>query len=342
MTRSSTRDTYIVIPNWNGKDRLKACLDSIQNQSHPSQTVVVDNGSTDGSSDYLRKHYPWVHIVQHDKNLGFTGGVNGGITYALAQGAEFIALLNNDAIIEKNWVKFLRQRLEKNQDLGAVTCKLLSADKKRIDSTGDYYTSWGLSVPRQRDHKAEDAINHFEYVLGACAGASLYRTKMFDDVDLFDQKFFAYFEDTDFNLRMQSAGWKAGYEPKAEAYHATGSTGNSIKGFTTYQTMKNLPMLFWKNVPWSLVPHMLPRFTITYCSILASSITHGKGWYALKGLIMSIINTPYMFWARHKILSNRKVSDEYLASHIIFDLPEQAYKLRKLRSSWWKIRGRAA
>lgn len=337
MARPSTPKTYIVIPNWNGKHLIPACLDSIKQQSVPVSTVVVDNGSADGSVPFIRKKYPWVHIIQNAKNEGFTGGVNPGISYALEQGAAYIALLNDDAVLHKDWLKHLQARLEKNADLGAVTCKLLSADKKRIDSTGDYYTSWGLSVARQRDHKASEAIDRFEYVFGACAGASLYRAEMFRAVGLFDQKFFAYYEDTDFNYRMQSAGWKAGYEPKAEAYHATGSTSGGMKGFTTYQTMKNLPLLFWKNTSWKLVPHMLPRFTITYYSILASSIMHGKGAYALKGVLFAIFNLPYTFRARRRILKNRKVSDDYLASLIIYDLPEQALKLRKLRGTWRRL-----
>lgn len=340
MAQPSTPKTYIVIVSWNGKHHLKTCLDSVQNQSEAAQTIIVDNASHDGSVAYIRKHYPWVHIIQNKQNEGFAGGVNPGIAYAIKEGASYIALLNNDAVIHKDWLKHLRVRLEKNKDLGAVTCKLLSADKQHIDSTGDFYSSWGLSVARQRDHNASEAVDHFEYVFGACAGASLYRAEMFADVGLLDEAFFAYFEDTDLNFRMQSKGWKAGYEPKAEAYHATGSTSSTVRGLTTYLTLKNLPMLFWKNVPTKLIPHMLPRFTITYWSIFASAITRGKGFYALKGVFFALVNLPHAFKERRIIRINRVVSDEYLASLIMYDLPELALKLRKVRAFWWKIRGR--
>lgn len=338
MAHQSTPKIYIVIPNWNGKHRLKNCLDSINAQSQKCETIVVDNGSVDGSSEYLRKNYPWVHVIQHERNEGFSGGVNAGIKYALNNNAEYVALLNNDAIIEKSWLENLLKCLKKHPELGAVTCKLLSADKKHIDSTGDFYSSWGLTIPRQRDHPTQEAVSSFEYVFGVCAGASLYRVAIFKDVGLFDERFFAYYEDTDFNFRMQLAGWKAGYEPFAEAYHATGSTSGGIKGFTTFQTLKNLPILFWKNTPTSLVPHMLPRFTVTYWAIFASSITHGKGWYALKGLVFCLYNIPYTMVSRYKIQSRKKVSDDYIRSLIVFDLPEKAYKLRSLRTRWWKLR----
>ena len=222
--------------------------------------------------------------------------------------------------------------LSEDDSLGAVTCKLLSADEKHIDSTGDFYSTWGLTISRQRDKKAEDAIGNEEKVFGACAGASLYRMDMFNEVGLFDEDFFAYYEDSDLNFRMQLAGWKILYNPKAIAYHATGSTGNKIKGFTAYQTFKNFPLLFWKNMPLRLLIHTLPRFTFVYVIIFLNSFAKGNGLAAVKGLLRMLTLLPKKLVERRKIQKNRKVSVSYINSILVHDLPPNATNLRKLRA----------
>ncbi|MEK9195758.1 MAG: glycosyltransferase family 2 protein, partial [Patescibacteria group bacterium] len=146
---------YIVIPNWNGKSRLKSCLDAVKAQSLKCSVVVVDNGSKDGSVEYLKKNYPEVELIEHKVNKGFAGGVNAGIKYALDKGADYIALLNNDAVIDKDWAKEPVNCLEQNSHIGAATCKLLGPKGGSIDSTGDQYSIWGLPIARQRGEAPE-------------------------------------------------------------------------------------------------------------------------------------------------------------------------------------------
>src|SRR3989344_2335605 len=122
MSRSSV---FIVIPNWNGKDLLADCLDSLLYQTFKADIGVVDNGSTDGSAQFLKNRHPKVKLIELDKNYGFTGGVNAGIKYALDNKYEFIALFNNDAAADKNWLKFLVEVMQKNVELGIVTGKFM-------------------------------------------------------------------------------------------------------------------------------------------------------------------------------------------------------------------------
>jgi GT2 family glycosyltransferase len=326
----TAQKVYVVIPNWNGADRIRACLDSLRQQTEPHQIVVVDNGSVDRSVEIVEKEYPGVSLVKHAKNKGFTGGVNAGIKYAIEQQAKYVALLNNDAMADKDWLKNLVGFLEASPKAGIATSKICDDKKTHLDSTGDLYTIWGLPYPRGRGEDYSTKYDSYTWVFGASGGASLYRIKMLEQIGLFDDDFFAYYEDVDISFRAQLAGWKVGYAPKALVYHEIGATSGSIKGFTTYQTLKNLPMLFWKNVPARLFIQILPRFTVVYFSIYASAISRGQIWPATKGFLMSLVLLPKKLAQRFKIQAYKKVTAAYINSIIIQDLPPNAHKLRKI------------
>jgi hypothetical protein len=330
----------VVVPNWNGADALADCLDSLLAQSTAAHIIVVENNSTDGSRKLLSSTYPGVETLLQPKNLGFTGGVNVGIRRAMELGAKYVALFNNDAVADKDWLKNLVAFLDKHADAGIVTCKLIDGSKERLDSTGDLYTIWGLPYPRGRGEPLSNKFDHEQWVFGASGGASLYRVKMLEKIGLFDSRFFAYYEDIDISFRAQLAGWRVGYEPAAEAYHQISATSSKIKGFATYQTVKNLPMLFWKNVPWPLVPKMAWRFKLAYVSFIMSAIARGQAWPAIKGLSVSLFFVPRTLVLRFKIRRMRKVGVEYIRSIITPGLPPNARKLRTLRSSWWHLVGK--
>lgn len=324
-------DVAVVIPNWNGRDAIGPCLKSLLGQTLKPHIIIVDNGSTDGSLEFIRSNYPSAEVLTQKSNLGFAGGVNVGIRKAITGGFAFVALFNNDAVAHNDWLKYLMGSLDESPDAGIATCKLLSMDKKRVDSTGDFYTTWGLPFPRDRDKPARQATGKLERVFGASGGASVYRTDMLKRIGLFDEDFFAYFEDVDISFRAQLAGWKVLYEPSAEAYHATGSTSTKIPGFTTYQTFKNYPLLLAKNVPARLLPGILLRFSIAYTSIYFASLFGGRGWSATKGFLRMLTLLPKKLRERRAIQKNCSVSVDYINSILVHDLPPNATKLRHLR-----------
>jgi GT2 family glycosyltransferase len=332
---------YVVIPNWNGAIRLRACLDALRAQTLKHQAVVVDNGSVDDSIKLIEENYPDIYLIKHTKNLGFTGGVNAGIKFAMEQGADYVALLNNDAIANKNWLENLESLLASNSKAGIATSKICDQHKKHLDSTGDTYTLWGLPYPRGRGEAYSDKYDNDTWVFGASGGASLYRIKMLEQIGLFDNDFFAYYEDIDLSFRAQLAGWEIGYAPKAEVYHEISATSSQIPGFATYHTLKNLPLLLWKNVPWALMPKIFPRLAVVYLSITASSLTRLQIIPVVKGVGMSIWLWPKKMVQRHKIQSGRKVSPAYINSLIVQDLPPNAKKLRRVRATWLKMIGRS-
>ena len=324
----------IVVLNWNGIDDTEKCVDSLLLQTYENfQILIVDNGSRDDSVERLQKligaNSKKISLITNPKNLGFAGGVNTGITYALKNNFDAVALFNNDAIANKNWLKNLEKNLSEKTSI--VTGLLLHADGETIDSTGDFYSSWGIGFPRGRDLASSEAPESGE-VFGASGGSSLYKTSLFKEIGIFDKNFFAYYEDADISFRTQLMGQKVYYTKDAIAYHEQGATSSKIPGFTVYQTFKNLPLLFWKNVPTRLLLKVGSRFLLLYTLIFANAIKNGSGWPALKGIFASIwYFWTAALWKRFKIQGNKKVSADYIWSILYHDLPPEQTGMRKFR-----------
>jgi GT2 family glycosyltransferase len=324
----------IVVLNWNGIDDTLQCLDSLLDQTFQDfRIVVVDNGSVDNSAaqlnTYKNDHSDIVEVVYNPVNLGFAGGVNTGIEWALNESFEYIVLFNNDATADKDWLKHLVAAAQPS-DVGISTGLLLHADGKTIDSSGDWLSTWGLAFPRSRGDSSDMAPKS-GLVFGASGGASLYKTALFRDIGLFDDDFFAYYEDADISFRAQLAGWKVTYTPAAIAYHKQGATSAKIPGFTTYQTFKNLPLLFIKDVPTKLLFSVGIRFYFAYWMILLNAIVKGAGGPALKGAWMSWVLGFKKLGERRDIQRSKKVTDEYIKSILWDDLPPDQTGMRKLR-----------
>jgi GT2 family glycosyltransferase len=339
--KSMTR-VCVVIPNWNGKDGLKDCLDSLFTQSLKPHVIVVDNGSADGSVAYIEADYPNVEIIKNETNKGYAGGVNPGFVRAQELRAAYVAPFNNDARADKNWLLELVSYLDKHDEVGIVACKLLSADGKSIDSTGECYTTWGLPFPRGRGETKLDAYDSETEIFAASGGASLYRTEMLVKIGLLDEDFFAYYEDVDLSFRAQLAGWKVAYVPAAIAYHQIGATSKRIKGFTTYQTMKNQPLLLVKNVPRKYFWKVFWRFGIAHSLFFVRSITRGNGWIALKGDARATRLLSTAFKKRWAIQSSSIVSPEYIWGMMTHDLPPEAHALKKMRDMFRTKKGKAS
>jgi GT2 family glycosyltransferase len=338
---SSMSKVVVIVPNWNGADSLAVCLDSLMAQSHKAHVIVVDNGSKDASLELLQK-YPDVEVIRHSQNRGYAGGVNPGFRRAIELGATYAAAFNNDAVADKYWLEKLVDYLESNARFGIAACKLLTSDGKRLDSTGDYYTAWGLPYPRGR---GESDINKYDdqtEIFAASGGASLYRVAMLEQIGLFDEDFFAYYEDVDLSFRAQLAGWKVAFVPTALAYHEISATSNKIKGFTTYQTLKNLPLLLFKNVPRRYLFRVSRRYILAHLLFFTRAVSRGQGWIALKGDAKGTWLVFTGLGKRRKIQRSRKVTDAYIWELFVNDLPPNARALRALRNRWWRLSGKKA
>lgn len=338
----STSKPVVVVPNWNGEAELGACLDSLQAQSLKPHIIVVDNGSVDGSLELLNTQYPTVELIKHRVNKGYAGGVNPGFRRAFEMNATYVAPFNNDAVADKDWLKHLVYYLDHHPDVGIAACKLLSIDGSFLDSTGEAYTNWGLPYPRGRGETDTGQYDHQMAIFGASGGASLYRVGMLREVGLLDENFFAYYEDVDLSFRAQLTGWKVAFVPLSKTYHRISATSSRIKGFGTYQTMKNLPWLLLKNVPSKFLWRVGVRFGVAYSLFMLSAIARGNGWPAVKGCFTAWWGLPRVMSQRRQIQAGRTVSDEYIWNLMAHDLPPQAIKLQKARRRWWELTGKAS
>jgi GT2 family glycosyltransferase len=330
----------VVIPSWNHKDGLGSCIDSVLAGSVVPHLIVVDNGSSDGSADFVAEKYPQVELIRHTVNKGYAGGVNPGFRRAIELGASYVAPFNNDAIADKDWLKNLADYLDAHGDIGIAACKVLSSDGSHLDTTGDLYTNWGLPYPRGRGEADNGQYDSSTDVFGASGAASLYRVSMLAEIGVLDEDFFAYYEDVDLSFRAQLAGYKVAYVPGSRVYHEMNVTGNRIKGLFTYQTIKNYTWIFYKDVPASLMLGIGIRLWLAQILFIGRAITRGNGWYAIKGVAVSHALLPRKLAERRRIQSKRKVSPSYIWSIITHDLPPNAANLRRIRGAWWKLVGK--
>jgi len=252
----------IVIPNWNGLRFLPACLASIKQQTFNSlQITLVDNGSSDGSLEYLQKNYPQVRVISLPENKGFSAAVNKGI---LSSTAPFVLLLNNDTELAPDCLSLLVETAAEQEELVFFSPKMLSFHERTVlDGAGDGYLRGGAGYRLGTLEKDGPIYNEPGPIFGACAGAVLYRRTLFDHIGLFDEDFFAYLEDVDLNLRINHSGRKGYYVPSARVYHiGSASSGSKINPFTVRLSTRNSFYVLFKNYPSRLFFRFLPVIII--------------------------------------------------------------------------------
>lgn len=211
-----------VIPNWNLKADLGECLESLQQVSYaPHQIVVVDNGSIDGSPEYVAKQFPAVKVIALPENEGYAAALNVGIDYAFRQQANYVLALNNDTIVSPQALTQLVAVLDSDPTIGIATPKILYHDHpERLYVLGVRVYPW-LPVPvtlgqRWRNRACYTGIMDFDYVSGC---AMLIRTRLFHEVGLFDTTYFMYYEDADFCRRLRERRYRVVCAGDAVIYH---------------------------------------------------------------------------------------------------------------------------
>jgi GT2 family glycosyltransferase len=241
----------VVVVNWNRKDLLRACLASLARQSDVIfETIVVDNGSSDGSAAVAEREFG-LQVIRNAENRGFCAANNQGI--AAARG-EFIALLNNDAEAEPGWLAALHRACSSRPDIGMAASKVLVwEDPRRIDKAGHLIFPDGQN--RGRGSGALDAgqFDHEEEVLWPDGCAAMYRKEMLDRIGGFDEDFFAYADDAELGLRGRIAGWKCVYAPDAVVRHHRGATMGKDSAPRLRLIERNRVLLAVKLFPWSLL-----------------------------------------------------------------------------------------
>jgi GT2 family glycosyltransferase len=289
---------------------LGECLDSLSKQSFRAfDTILVDNGSVDGSVDFVRLNYPEVRIVSLTENVGFAAANN--IVLRTVE-AEYMALLNNDAVADPHWLESLLLGLEAHPEAGFAASKMLSYDHpNEIDRAGDAYTWGGTGLLRGRGLRAH-RLDAQEWVFGACAGAALYRTSMLREIGFFDEDFFLLYEDVDLSFRAQLTGYRCLYVPGAIVRHKGSGSIIHDSATSVYYSHRNLEWVYVKNMPSGLICKTICFHLIYDMASFLFFMATGKGKEFLKAKLDALRGFKKALRKRRKIQSKKKVSDKYL------------------------------
>ena len=237
---------FIIILNWNGYQDTVECLQSVRRLTYPScKVIVVDNGSSDGSVAKLKEEFKEVFYIENKENLGFATGNNVGISYALENGADYILLLNNDTVVERYFLDALARVAESDERIGIVGPKIYAGMPESSVLWGaggeidwghgrTYHTGY-----HETDHGQWDKIRDVDYVSGC---AMLIKRKVLEDVGLLDERYFLYYEETDFCMRANRTGFRVVYVPDAKIWHKAFATTGGENGpvYTYYMTRNRL------------------------------------------------------------------------------------------------------
>lgn len=276
------------------------------------EIILLDNGSSDGSIEFVNQNFPYVQVIFLGQNLGFAGAVNIGI---LRTHSPYIALLNNDIELESHWLEILIHELKSHSEVGAAAGKMLNFFSRGvIDAAGDMLTRSLSGWARGFGEKDVGQYDVEEFVFGPCAGAAVYKREVFEQVGLFDETFFAFYEDIDLDFRMQMQGWKVLYVYSAVCYHKRGATAQSMYGFAVRLHVRNHIFYLIKNLPLQIFLKKLP---LIIAARLKNWYEYTRGGYFLevvRALGDVILKLPEMFAKRREIQAKRSVSLRYIES----------------------------
>ena len=254
MLNQSSPRVSIVLLNLNGYQDTQDCIESLRRVQYTNfDVIVVDNGSSDDSFPRLQKEFPEAKLVRSEENLGFSGGSNLGIQHALDNGADYVLLLNNDTVVDADFLSHLVQVGESDPRIGILGAKIFYySEPKRIWYAGGY-VKCGIGACRHLGQDQLDQEGKFsrvedtEFITGC---AMMIKSSLLREIGLLDSKLFAYWEDSDFCMRARNAGNRLVFVPTALVWHKVSQTSGVESPFTLYLTTRNQLAWVTKHVPF--------------------------------------------------------------------------------------------
>lgn len=307
----------VIIPNWNGKNLLKDCLESLRHQSYQAfEIILVDNGSIDGSIEYIKNFFPKVKIISLDKNYGFAKAINEGVKQS---GAKYVVFLNNDATVDSCWLENLIKTADNHRTVISVNSKILNFyDREKIDGVGILINEVGQARSIGWDEKDQGQFDQESYIFGATGGASLFRRNGFIKVGMFDENYFMYSEEVDFAFRAQFMGFKSIYCPKALVYHKHKATAKKMPQNIEYWQFKNMTQTIIKDFPVSIILKKWRwlKIILVHFNTIFYQLKNGFFWPPVLTEIWLLVYLPVLLLQRSRIQNTRVVSDEYIESFL--------------------------
>lgn len=271
----------IVVPNYNGMAFVERCLKALTEDAPEAEILLVDNGSTDGSREFVTEHFPQVRVIALRENYGFCRAANEGMK---AAGMPYVILLNNDTEVLPGFTKALVSALQLEPGAFSAGAKMIQLyHQEKIDDAGNFYCALGWAFARGKD-KSVEYYEKPDEIFAACGGAVIYRKALLERIGYLDEDHFAYLEDIDLGWRARIAGWKNIYVPGAKVLHAgSGTSGSRYNEFKVSLSSRNSVYLAYKNMPALQIllnlPFLLAGFGIKYLFFVKKGFgkTYRKG-----------------------------------------------------------------
>jgi GT2 family glycosyltransferase len=294
---------FVIILNYNGLSYLKGCLSSWVNQTYPYFSLVVcDNASTDKTEEFVKSNFPNVILIRNEKNIGFARANNLAISFALAHGADFVLLLNNDTIVYRDLLERLTDELESDDSIGIVGPMIVDIEGKYIQEVGMRCDKFGYPLPGRLD----DLNNRPIFFVSGCA--LMIKKEVLTSVGLFDDDFFMFAEDLDFCWRAQLVGYKVEVSDKAMVRHVGGGSifGGVVVSSRPYATNLDRILLRERNTLRTLIKNF-GNFS------LFSTVPMYIGLIFIEGFMWLLMQKPYVSLCLIKaVLWNLKVLPDTL------------------------------
>ena len=314
----------IIIVTWNGRQHLDACLTAVAAQHGvDAETILVDNASSDGTTDLVRTHYPWVRLVSLDRNHGFAGGNNAGAREARGR---YLAFLNNDTIADAAWLRTLRDGLDEERDVALATSRVVYMhDPAIVDSAGDGMTRSGGAFKRHHGGPASEVAESRD-VFGACGAAFIIPKAVFDEIGGFDEDFFLSHEDVDLSYRAQLRGYRCRYIADSVVRHRGSSTIGRASRLSVFHGQRNLEWVYVQNTPLPLLVRTLPGHVMYNTAAALHFARKGLLGTFLSAKAAALAGLPRALRKRARIQRARTVS-----SQAIWDQLERSWLSLKRR-----------
>lgn len=320
-------DVSVIIVSWNGREHLGRCLPSVAAQQGVAcETIVVDNGSTDGTAAFVRERFPWVSLVSLPDNRGFAGGNNVGVRQARGR---YVAFLNNDTSADQGWLRAMLSGVDEAAGFALVTSRIVYMhDPDVIDSAGDGLLRWGGAF--KRHHGAPSSVAETtEEVFGICGAACLMPKAVFDELGGFDEDFFASHEDVDLSYRARLRGYRCRYVADAIVQHVGSATLGQVSPFSVFQGQRNLEWVYVKNTPLSLLMLTLPGHVVYDMAAGVHFARLGLAAPYLRAKVAAVMGLPRMLGKRRAVQRGRRVGAAAIAP--LLDTKWLAAKIQEKR-----------
>ncbi len=340
-----SKKVLIVIVNYNSSEYIGDCLSSLAKITYSAdffEILIIDNASTDGSVEYIKKNWTEIKLIENKKNLGFARGNNIGFDYAIKNGFDYVYLLNQDTVVSPNFLEEVVKIAEGNSKIGAVQSKLLLYHEKgKINSIGNeiHYLGFAFAGGYLQPDQ-EISVREITYPSGASV---LFKVSVLKTIGLFNPEFFMYHEDVDLGWRIWLGGYKVILAPKSVVYHKY-QFSRSIKKY--YYMERNRRLVLLQNYKLLTLLVISPACLLMDISMFIYSFFAGWWWQYLRVYIYFLKPGSWykIFKARRVVQKNRQVGDKALVKRFMgkiefqeLENPILRYIANPVLSLYWQL-----